>query len=210
MFSTQSLILDAEEFSDAIADHLAKLLSGLTQHPRKARDLRSSVFVSFEKLGVDNPARDQRARAFLLRLRDQFPALGYFLHGDPPTYHLRDVSTAIAMALTGGQAMGDDFVRVHASLQDHGAAFGITIGDDDDVLDEVFVVNLLPMVMPREARFRAMRALLPALLLALESPDKLMKASVREAEALWDRKLVEFPSFAAFAAAFQRSVDTAS
>ncbi|MDM0001740.1 hypothetical protein QTI24_24245 [Variovorax sp. J22P240] len=205
MFSQQSTVLEVADFLDPTADNLGRLLSGLSEKPSKARELRSGVVISFEKHGVGNPAADPRARQFLQRAVQRFPGLGYFLHGDPPTYHLRDISLALAFAATPGrQPMGDDFVRVHQRLLEDAFDFAQTVADDAESLDEVFLVNLLPMVMPPEVRKRAMRALVPALLISREG-DALRRSCVKEAEAVWDRKLGEFPSFQAFAADFERA-----
>jgi hypothetical protein len=205
MFSQQSLVLDVQGFDDATADRMALLLSGLSERPSKARELRSGVLISFERLGVNNPAADPRARHFLRRVFQGFAGVGYFLHGDPPTYHLRDISLALAFASTGkGQPMGDDFVRVHQGLLMSALEFAQSVADDAPELDEVYIVNLLPMVMPPDARQRAMRALLPALLMSRDG-DRIRRACVTEAEAVWGQKLADFPSFEAFAAAYQRA-----
>ncbi|MEO3475985.1 hypothetical protein AAFN86_29340 [Roseomonas sp. CAU 1739] len=207
MFSQQSLVLDVQSFDDSTADRMATLLSGLSERPSKARELRSGVLISFEKLGVNNPAADPRTRHFLRRLLQGFAGVGYFLHGDPPTYHLRDISLALAFAnAVKGPPMGDDFVRVHQSLLMGALEFAQSVADDAPELDEVYLVNLLPMVMPPDVRRRAMRALLPALLMSRDG-DRIRKACVTEAEAVWGQKLTEFPSFEAFAAAYQRATN---
>jgi enoyl-CoA hydratase/carnithine racemase len=209
MFSQQSLVLDVADFNDPTADRLAALLSGRAEQPSKARELRSGVVVSFEKLGVNNPAADPRARRFLQRAAQRFAGIGYFLHGDPPTYHLRDISSALAFAeAEGRQPMGDDFVRVHQRLLMDALEFAKTVADDAPSLDEVYLVNLLPMVMPAEVRKRAMRALLPALLMSREG-ERIRRRCTKEAEALWGRKLAEFPDFEAFVAAFQQATRAA-
>ncbi|WP_137179753.1 hypothetical protein [Roseomonas sp. AR75] len=204
MFSQQSLVLEADGFSDATADRLAALLSGLAEHPRKARELRSGVVISFEKHGVGNPALDVRARTFLARVRAGFAGLGYFLHGDPPSYHLRDVTGALILAAApaGQQVTTHDFLRMHQTLHSDAVAFAGTFGDDAKPLEEVFVVNLPPETMPPEVRLRAMRALRPALLMSKESPV-LRRACLREAEALWRRRVADFASADAFVAAFE-------
>lgn len=205
MFSQQSLVLDVAGFDEGIAAHLAVLLSGLSERPSKARELRSGVLLSFDKLGARSPT-DPRARGFVQRLVQDFAGVGYFLHGDPPTYHLRDISLALAFAGAGaGQPRADDFVRVHQRLLMDALDFAQSVADDAPELGEVYLINLLPMVMPPEVRQRAMRALLPALLMSRDS-DLIRRACVKEAEAVWDRKLTEFPSFEAFAAAYQRAV----
>lgn len=205
MFSQQTLILDVESFDDATADNLPRLLTGLAAHPRKARELRSSVVISFEKLGVGNFAADTRAGAFLRRVAERFPGLGYFLHGDPPTYFLRGVSTAIASASLprGRRLMGDDVARAHAGLLQRALDFASSIGDDAERLEDLYLINLRPELMPPAVRPLAMKSLLPALLMSHES-ERLRKSCVKEAETLWGRKLDEFPSFAAFARAFEQ------
>jgi hypothetical protein len=93
-------------------------------------------------------------------------------------------------------------LHAHAGLLERARAFAQSVGDNPDTLKEVYFVNLLTEVMPEEVRLRAMRALLPALLI---DADRLRRSCVKEAEALWGRKLSDFPSFPAFAQAFERA-----
>jgi hypothetical protein len=208
MFSKQSMVLEAVDFSDPTANRLGQLLSGLAAKPSKARGLRSSVVISFEKLGVNNPASDPRARAFLNRVQQGCPGLGYFLHGDPPSYHLRDVTSALTIARAPPEhnATTHDFLRIHSSLQAAGVEFAASVFDDKpNALEEIFLVNILPEVMTPGIRARAMRALLPALLLSRES-EVLRRSALREAEALWTRKVADFPTYGDFIAAFERAL----
>jgi hypothetical protein len=103
MFSQEVLVLDVDAFTDATADNMARVLTGAADHPRRAREMRSGVVISFEQLGVGNPAADSRARTFLSRVAARCPGLGYFLNGDPPTYHLCDMSKALAFAAVAGR-----------------------------------------------------------------------------------------------------------
>jgi hypothetical protein len=206
MFSQQSTILEADGFSDATASRLAQLFMGLAAKPSKARELRSGVVISFEKLGVNNPASDPRARAFLHLIQQGCPGFGYFLHGDPPSYFLRNVTSAltIAHAPPGHQATTHDFLRMHAGLHAAGVEYGASVFDDANVLEEVFVVNLPPELMSPDICTRARRALLPVLLMSRES-KLLRRKALREAEALWIRKVADFPTEEDFIAAFERA-----
>jgi len=204
MFSQQTTVLDVAAIDDATADNLALQLGKLTERPAQVRGLRSGVVISFEKHGIARPAAEPRACRFLQRVVQGFPGLGYLLHGDPPAYALRDVTHALAVAASPERPpMGDDFVRVHQRLLTDALEFTQSVGDDAPTLDEVFLVNLLPMVMPPEVRRRALTALMPALLMSYEN-EKLRGRCVREAEAVSGLKLADFDRLQDFTAALQR------
>jgi hypothetical protein len=206
MFSQESLVLKIDVAYLDSTD--PSLVTGLLQHiskdPRDARSKRSSVVLSFEKAGVGKLYRDERATRWVAELFRQAPWVGYYLHGDPPTYLLREFYVALACSRVSPVTV-QACVEAHQEVLNNACAYCDKVGDAPASLEEVFISNFVHEVFEQrpDLRLRAMKALHPILLIALSASGSFQRRAFREAERIWGRAEAEFASKNDFLRAFE-------
>jgi hypothetical protein len=199
------LEIDAQQLAEG-PQRLMALLKKLSAAPTQARDKRSSFMISFEKAGIPSLVKDGQAALFLKKAADAVPYLGYFINGDPPMYHLRNISLALSNFQPEGQTV-DGFVAAHHRLYNAAAAHCQQVGDLPSALEEIFVVNLVHEVLTRDPKLqaRAMRALSPCLQNIDTASPQMRKRMLTEAERIWNRRVADFLSQADFIREFDRT-----
>jgi hypothetical protein len=208
MFSGGSTtVFEIESFEPGRVAALAGILEQLvTFDPDRALASRFGFMLLFEKAGIALPQNDLRSRRFLAELRGLFPGFCYFIHADPPFYHLRNIS----MALAADQAEPDAFLTTHHQCFLDASKIALNLGDlQSKILEDAFIVNLLHRHMDNKIRLRALKTLRPMLLAALDDQDsKLSAKAFREAALLTDRNFDEFSSARAFVLEMEQILDS--
>jgi hypothetical protein len=208
MFSQETVMLeiDARLLENGDASKAAEFLTLLSNKPAAARGKRSSIVLSFEKARVRDFPQDPRAELFLSNLERAAPFMGYFLNGDAPFFHLRKVSAALARN-ESGILTTKTFIAAHYRLYQAAEAHCLAVGDSQDAMEEVFVVNLPHEILREDARSqaRAMRELHPILLMTMVASAGLRRVAFAEAERIWGRPAADFSSAATFVREFEKA-----